>query len=263
MSRRITLLTDFGTVDGYVGAVKGVIAARGSAVLVEDVSHEIPQGDVRGASRALRRYWRLYPEGTVHLAVVDPGVGTARQPLACEADGRFLVAPDNGLLSGVFADASAWGIVRIEDSIGPPPAPAGLSATFHARDVFAPAAAHLALGRSLDALGPRVTDPVRLEEPEPVRHGSDASGVVVGVDHFGNLLTNLPGAWLATGAVVKAAGRDVRTVRTYGDASVGEVVALVGSDGRVEVAARDGSAAEELRLGLGAPVVIHAPSARR
>jgi S-adenosyl-L-methionine hydrolase (adenosine-forming) len=256
MSRRITLLTDFGTVDGYVGAVKGVIAARAPGVLVDDVSHGIDRADVRGASRALRRYWSLYPEGTVHMVVVDPGVGTTRRALACEADGRFLVAPDNGLLTPVLTDASAWWAVRIEDTPGPPPAASGRSSTFHGRDIFAPAAAHLALGRSLGALGPRVTDPIRLHEPEPVAQVGAGNGVVVGVDHFGNLLTNLPGAWLVEGGVVSIAGRQLRTVSTYGDARLGELVALVSSDGRVEVAARDGSAAEELGVGSGAAVSV-------
>jgi S-adenosylmethionine hydrolase len=262
MPRRITLLTDFGTVDGYVGAVKGVIAARAPGVPIDDVSHEIVHGDVRGAARALERYWRLYPEGTVHVVVVDPGVGTSRRALACEADGRFLVAPDNGLLSPVLAEASAWWTVWIEDASGPPPAATGFSATFHGRDVFAPAAAHLALGHPLGALGRRVTDPVRLEEPEPVRQGSAGSGVVIGVDHFGNLLTNVPGTWLTDRVVVSVAGRQLRTVRTYGEARPGELVALVGSDGRVEVAARDGSAAEQLRVGSGAAVILTQTRAR-
>jgi S-adenosylmethionine hydrolase len=258
-SPRITLLTDFGTADGYVGAVKGVLAARAPGAPVDDVSHDVPRGDVQSAAHALRRYWRLYPEGTVHVAVVDPGVGSERRALACEADGRFLVAPDNGLLSPVLGDASAWSAVQIRDAIGPPPAPSGLSATFHGRDVFAPAAAHLAQGRPLGALGPRVADPLRLEDPEPVAAEGGGRGRVVGVDRYGNLLTNVPGTWLTDRVVVTIVGRKLRTVATYADARPGELVALVSSDGRVEVAAREGSAAEQLGAGTGTEVRVARP----
>src|SRR5687767_12950124 len=150
---RITLLTDFGTRDGFVGAVKGVLATLAPGVIVDDIAHDLPAGDVEAAARALARYWRRYPEGTVHLVVVDPGVGTGRAALACSAQGRLLVGPDNGALSPALS--AAWGApaerrcVRIDASV-----PAGaVSPTFHGRDVFAPAAAALATGRVLDALG--------------------------------------------------------------------------------------------------------------
>ena len=253
---RVTLLTDFGTRDGYVGALKGVIAASVPGVVLDDVSHDVPRGDVRSASYALARYWRLYPEATVHLAVVDPGVGTARRPLACEADGRLLVAPDNGVLSRVLAATGRWRAVEIKNAASPVLASDGASATFHGRDVFAPAAAFLAAGGDLSALGPPLLNPVLFAEPSPLREAGGGRGVVVAVDRFGNLLTNLPGSWLAGADSALVATRRVPVVRTYGEGPPGGLVALVSSDGRVEVAVRDGSAADALAAGPGTEVEL-------
>ena len=255
MSRRVTLLTDFGTRDGYVGALKGVLAARAPGVLLDDVSHDIPPGDVTSALYALGRYWRLFPPGTVHLVVVDPGVGTARRPLACEAEERFVVAPDNGVATAVLEEASAWRAVEIRQVEAP--TPGGVpSATFHGRDVFAPAAALLAGGASLEVLGPPLQYPVRLEGPTPQREGKGARGVVLAVDRFGNLLTNLPGAWLDPAGRVELGGRRFPVARTYADVPPGTLAALVSSDGRVEIALRDGSAAAVTEAGSGTAVRI-------
>jgi S-adenosylmethionine hydrolase len=244
---RVTLLTDFGTRDGYVGAVKGVIARAAPGVTIDDVSHDIPPGDVWSATYAVARYWRLYPEGTVHLAVVDPGVGTSRRALACEADGRFLVAPDNGVLSRVLDEATRWTAVEARHVELPADVRTGPSATFHARDVFAPAAAHLASGLELERLGPALSDPTRLAEPRPVREERGGRGVVVAVDRFGDLLTNLPGGWIALASSrIEVRGESVRLRRTYAEAAPGELIALVSSDGRIEIAVRHGSAAARL-----------------
>jgi S-adenosyl-L-methionine hydrolase (adenosine-forming) len=202
----------------------------------------------------------LYAEGTVHLVVVDPGVGAVRRPLACQADGRFVVAPDNGILSRVLAACADWRAVDLSSAVAPDAVAAGRSSTFHGRDVFAPAAADLARGRPLDELGPPVIDPVRIEEPSPVREGGRARGVIVGVDRFGNLLTNLPGSWLERGrAAVEVRGRRLSAASTYGDVAPGELLALVNSDGRVEIAARDDSAAEHLGAGPGTEVLLLSP----
>ena len=264
---RITLLTDFGTADGYVAAMKGVIAARAPDVAVDDASHEIPPGDVAAAAWALSRYWHLYPEGTVHLVVVDPGVGSARRPLAAEARGRFFVAPDNGVLTRVLAEAEDARVVAIEakEHFRTP-----VSATFHGRDVFAPVAAALAVraatahpdgyGAILDALGPVVTDPVRLPLPAPQRLPGRLLGEVVHVDRFGNLVTNVPGDWVPTGATVRVGdGPAMRVLRTYADVSPGELLALVGSADLLEVSVRDGSAAAALGAGRGSEVEVTLP----
>src|SRR5919202_2348199 len=148
----VTLLTDFGTADGYVAEMKGVILTRAPEAEVVDVTHDIPAQDVESGRLAVARYWRRFPEGTVHVAVVDPGVGSPRAALAVESDGRWLVGPDNGLLSPALLVAGARAVaLRV---------PAGASPTFHGRDVFAPAAAELALGTPLDTLGSPANDVV-------------------------------------------------------------------------------------------------------
>lgn len=245
---RVTLLTDFGTADGYGAAMAGVIASISPDASIEHASHDVPQGDVHGASLILFRYATLYPEGTVHLVVVDPGVGTARRALAARVDGRFYVAPDNGVLTRVLSGPSDRALVSIGLL-----ADAGVSATFHGRDVFAPAAARLARGDPLESLGSPVDDPVVLHLPEPERRGAHVTGQVIQVDRFGNLISNIPGR--SAGGGVRVAGMDVGPVRrTYGDVASGELVALVGSLGLLEVSVRDGSAAERLGAERGTPI---------
>lgn len=251
--RRITLLTDFGTADGYVAAMKGVIASIAPEAIIDDASHDIPPGDVVAASHALERYWDLYPPGTVHVVVVDPGVGSARRAIAVEAEGRYFVAPDNGVLSPVF-DAAGTSIHALEDAAFRRPE---VSSTFHGRDVFAPAAAHLARGAPIARLGRPIGDPVRLEAPAAVRDEAGVHGRVVHVDRFGNLITNIPGEWVEHAAEVLVAGRSVGPIRRiYADVSPGELLALVGSAGVVEIAVRDGSAAERLGVRRGTDVRV-------
>jgi S-adenosylmethionine hydrolase len=228
--RRATLLTDFGTRDGYVAAMKGVIATIAPSAVIDDASHDIPHGDVVTAAFALRRYWRLYPPGTVHVVVVDPGVGTERAALALEAEGRFFVGPDNG----VFTYVPARTAVAL-------PAPASSAPTFHGRDVFAPAAARLLAGAQLRELGEPAHVRIALELPERPQ--------VIAVDRFGNLITNV-----TEPADVELCGRVIRLARTYGDAPVGGLVALMNSDGLLEIAVRNGSAAETLGVSRGADV---------
>jgi S-adenosyl-L-methionine hydrolase (adenosine-forming) len=250
---RVTLLTDFGTRDGYVGAMKGVISSIFPGVTLDDVSHEVEPGDIAGAALSLGRYWKRYPGGTVHLVVVDPGVGTDRRVVALEADRRFLVAPDNGVLTRVLDSASSWRAVEITN---PGYLLADRSRTFHGRDVMAPAAAYLARGIHLQRLGDPVDDLVRVPEPVPVRKEEELLGEVVALDRFGNLITNLPEAWLDGAETVEIVGRSVPLRQTYGEVPSGEPVAVVNSDARLEVAARDGSAARLLGAEVGTPVRV-------
>lgn len=252
---RITLLTDFGTRDGYVGAMKGVVASIVPGVVMDDVGHDAARGDPTAASYALGRYWNRYPSGVVHLVVVDPGVGTDRRGLAMHADGRFVVAPDNGVVTRVLEGARSWAAVNLTN---PRYLDLSGSQTFHGRDVFAPAAAHLARGLPLTLLGSAVTDPVRLPEPEPERIPQGIRGVVVAVDRFGNLVTNLPGRLLTGIESAELDGQRIRVAGTYGEVASGEPLVLVNSDDRVEVAVRDGSAAETLGVGEGARVELPA-----
>jgi len=190
----------------------------------------------------------------VHVVVVDPGVGTGRRAIAARVDGRFCVAPDNGVLSRVLDEVPAEAIVSIEN---PALRRDVVSATFHGRDIFAPAAAHLARGTPLDAFGPPIDDPILLPIPRPERLGRVIRGQVVSVDRFGNLITNVPGAWVEARAHVTVAGRDVGPLRrTYADAPPGGVLALVGSAGVVEISVHGGSAAQELAAGRGTIVSI-------
>jgi S-adenosyl-L-methionine hydrolase (adenosine-forming) len=251
--RRITLLTDFGTRDGYVGAVKGILATQAPSALVEDISHDLPPGDIRKGSLVLGRYWLRYPPGTVHLTVVDPGVGTGRRALALQVEGHFHVAPDNGVLSQVLNQTRTWRCVSLVPAAGSPPPE---SRTFHGRDVFAPAAARLAAGTPLEELGPEVTDPVRHLEPRWRKTGEWLVGEVVEEDRFGNLATNLPEEMARLAGGVEAGEYGVPFRDTYGDAREGELLALRDSEGRVEIAVRGGSAADRLRMGVGGVVRI-------
>jgi S-adenosyl-L-methionine hydrolase (adenosine-forming) len=249
---RVTLLTDFGTVDGYVAAIKGVLASIVEDLPVDDASHEVVPGDVEAAAWALGRYWRLYPRGTVHLVVVDPGVGTARRALAVEADGRFVVAPDNGVLTRVLDEASTATLVTIENAahMRHP-----VSRTFHGRDILAPAAAWLATGGGLSDLGPAIHDPVLLPIPLPIRRAGGVDGMVVHVDRFGNLITNIPADMVVGAVMVVVDGRDVGAPReAYGQVMPGDPLAIIGSAGMLEIAVRDGSAASLLGGGRGSMV---------
>lgn len=250
---RLTLLTDFGTADGYAAAMKGVIASICPEAVVDDASHEIPPGDVEAGAWALARYWRLYPPGTVHVVVVDPGVGGERRALALRADDRLLLAPDNGILTRVLEEARAWAAAAIQERQY---LRSEISRTFHGRDVFAPAAAHLALGVRLEELGPAVSDPVRLPLARFAITPEAVLGSVIHVDRFGNLVTNIPANWVSAGHVM-AGGRDLGDARrSYVEAEPGEALALVGSAGLLEVSVRDGSAAALLGLGRGAEVRV-------
>lgn len=260
--RRVTLLSDFGTADGYAAVMAGVVAAAAPSARIEHASHDIPPGDLLTAALTLSRYAFLYPEDTVHLVVVDPGVGTGRRALAARVGGRFFVAPDNGVLSRVLERGEGEVVALEHDQAkqaGAPPGETPTSATFHGRDIFAPAAARLARGETLDALGSEISDPVHLELPAPGRTADAVVGEVIQVDRYGNLITNIPASWLREleTATVRVSTRAVGPLaRTYADVEPGELVALEGSIGMLEVSLRNGSAAELLGLGRGAPVRV-------
>lgn len=251
---RITLLTDFGTADGYVAAMKGAIATIAPNVTIDDAGHDVPRGDVTAASHALARYWDRYPPGTVHVVVVDPGVGGARRAIAARVSDRLFVAPDNGVLSRVLESAGADAVVSLDD---PAYHAAAVAPTFHGRDIFAPVAAHLAHGVPLGVLGPEVRDPTIIPEPRPRREHGRVVGAVVHSDRFGNLITNIPADHVPAGATVRVAGTKVGPVRrTYADVEPGEVLALIGSTGRLEISVRDGDAGARLEAAPGTEVVV-------
>lgn len=254
----VTLLTDFGTADAFVGVMKGVILGIAPHAHLVDLTHEVPPQAVAIAAFLLETARREFPPGTVHLVVVDPGVGSARRALAVEGPRARFVAPDNGVLSPVLEAgeaAAVHALTRPEFFRHP------VSRTFHGRDVFAPVAGHLANGVPLAALGPPVTDPVRLALPRPEpRPDGGAAGEVLHVDRFGNLITNLPAALATAGRgipLVTVAGRQIRGLaESYTAVPADRPGAIVGSAGTVEVFLRGGSAAALLAVGRGAPVIL-------
>jgi S-adenosylmethionine hydrolase len=256
----ITLTTDFGHKDPFVGVMKGQVLRRFPAARLVDLTHEILVHCPAEAGFWLGRSFGYFPPGTVHVAVVDPGVGSSRDIAVVEAEGQLFLAPDNGLLAGVLGRLDGPPILRrLGDDVLRELGIDRLSPTFHGRDVFAPVAAELAAGRLRpEALGPVVHELVQGRLDEPVLAAGELRGTVLTVDHFGNLLTNLDASMVAQVArpVVRAGGREIMVRRTYSDVGPGEYVALVNSFGVLEVARAESSAAEGLGLGRGAPIVV-------
>ncbi|GAB5403409.1 MAG: hypothetical protein Aurels2KO_16400 [Aureliella sp.] len=270
MRRVITLLSDFGTQDGYVAQMKASVLATCNDCHLVDVTHEIPPQDIATASRVLHRTAFRFPPGSVHVAVVDPGVGTERQVIAASIGSHYFVAPDNGLLTDILGDHSVDEVVRVEHTTAE-------SCTFHGRDVMAPAAAQIATGQSLQSIGNAVeTDLVVLQQPEPVVRETAIETSVSTVDHFGN--ASLLGceelaAWLqdavekrlslrllrkdsSSGGDQADEGLAVHCCSTYGEKNPGECVLLKGSQYDFEIAIVNGSAADQLNLHIGQPLTL-------
>jgi S-adenosyl-L-methionine hydrolase (adenosine-forming) len=244
----VTLLTDFGTADSYVAEMKGVILTRSPSTVLVDISHEVPPGDVRSAAYVLGRTWHRFPAATVHLVVVDPGVGTSRAALAFSAHDHWFVGPDNGVFTPVLHDAEVTAVMLT--------APPGASNTFHGRDVFAPAAAALADGVAVPSLGEAFGElPKRFAYTELRQDGNALVGEVVYVDRFGSLITNISSDALSLSTRVEVEDLDLGGLkRTYSDVPSGSLLAYVGSGGMIEIAVRNGSAAERLGVGIGGRV---------
>jgi hypothetical protein len=254
----ITLTTDFGLADGYVAAMKGVILGIAPQATVIDITHQIEPQNVREAAYVLRTALPYFPPGAVHVAVVDPGVGSVRRAMAARAGGSLLVGPDNGVFTYAMQDAGQpVACVHLDNPTYWLP---HVSRTFHGRDIFSPVAAHLANGVPLEALGSPIDDPVRFDV-QPPRRAPDGSlhGQVIHVDRFGNLVSNIPGDWLAGKLwIVHIAGRQIiGPSLTYADAAPGQLLTLVSSDGTLEVAVRDGNAAARLGVAASEPITVH------
>ncbi|MCK5526083.1 MAG: SAM-dependent chlorinase/fluorinase [Candidatus Latescibacteria bacterium] len=247
----VTLTTDFGTRDPFVGAMKGVMLGIHPDVRIVDIAHEIPPRDIVEAAFVLRESCPYFPAGTIHVAVVDPGVGSERRALIVETERYWFVGPDNGLFGWLDETGTVRRVVAItnRDLMRPE-----VSATFHGRDVFAPAAAHLSKGIKVSAFGPKVSDWVRLEFPQPKIEGDRLLGRVVRVDRFGNAITNISEetfwAFAGDGAFEIGAGavRLREIARSYASVSEGEPLALFGSSGVLEVSVHGGPASETLGL---------------
>ncbi len=260
----ITLLTDFGTADYFVSAMKGVILSINPDIRVVDITHQIPAQDIEAAAFTLLVAYGSFPKGTIHLAVVDPGVGSTRRAVSVEANGHFFVGPDNGIFSYVFEserDAKVFELTN-EDYFRHP-----VSATFHGRDVFAPVAAALTTGMGPGELGKEITDPVRLTplRPQKSKDGT-IKGRIVHIDRFGNCITNLTPRELTpkmteAGAYLVVHGTRIRLFRSFFSEQRGsgrELFAIWGSAGFLELAATNRSAAKVLRAKRGDNVVVSA-----
>ncbi len=263
----ITLLTDFGAQDVFVGILRGVILSIAPEARIIDLTHLIPPQDVRQGARALARAAPYFPPGTIHLAVVDPGVGTARRPLAARLGASYFVGPDNGLITLLVRrarhenqDCAFVHLTRREFWL------AEVSRVFHGRDIFAPVAAHLARGVAIDDLGSAVQDVVLLEFAEPQSTPSGLRGEVTTIDHFGNVLTNIEPMHVAGRRVVQVQVNECQidgVVETFGEGESGALVALWSSDGHLCLAEVNGSAARRVRAHPGDPVhVTFAPGGK-
>lgn len=252
----VTLLTDFGTTDGYVAAMKGVILSARPDTQIIDAAHDIPAHDVRAGAWALRHYWKLYPKDTIHIAVVDPGVGSARRALLARADGRWLIGPDNGLFSWALREARKTDVWALKTTVR---RASEISATFHGRDVFAHAAGLLAAGAPLRDLVGRTIRPRLFPRPRPVRRGREIWGAVMHIDQFGNAITNIPADMLkGPGPRLIECGpfRVSGLAQCYADAPPGHPLALVESTGLLELAVREGNAAKARLIRLGDRVLV-------
>jgi S-adenosyl-L-methionine hydrolase (adenosine-forming) len=255
----ITLTTDFGLSDHFVGVMKGVIFSIAPAVRVIDISHGVEPYNIADGAFTIAQAYRYFPKNTIHIIVVDPGVGSARRPLLAEAAGQYFIAPDNGVLSMILVREKTARVRHItaEKYFLHP-----VSRTFHGRDVFSPVAGHLAAGAPPAKFGKLIEDHILAAFDQPAKTGRDTwTGLILKADHFGNLATNFhidqfPS--LRTHPFkIKAGSRSIsRLALTFSECAPGELFAIVGSSGYVEIAAAEASAARALGCGAGAPVEL-------
>lgn len=252
----LTLLTDFGLSDVYVGVMKGTIAQINPRIPVIDLTHQIPPQNIAMARFHLMSAFPYFPKGTVHVAVVDPGVGGSRRAIAVQLESAFLVGPDNGIFSGVLSQHRAMAAVELTNPhYWHTPNP---SSTFHGRDIFAPVGAHLATGVLLAKLG-NLIDPASLVQfplPEAVETSSGVRGVIQAIDRFGNLITNIPGDRLPQAWSIRIEDQVYPGRKTYAESKHGEILGLVGSHGWVEIAVNGGNAQKQLGLLVGSAINI-------
>jgi len=247
----ITLTTDFGLSDPYVAMMKGVILSINPSARLVDVTHQIGTGSISQAALLIRETFPYFPEGTVHLTVVDPGVGSDRRLIALQAGAHFFVGPDNGIFWPVFQDFGGAKAVHLTQPRYFLPS---ITRTFHGREIFAPVAAHLSLGLSLESLGPSIHDLAKLTVPQPFVKEGVLCGQIIRVDNFGNLVTNIPSRdllnFLESGPLRIKAGKLVirKLSRIYADCEEGEPLALINSSNLLEIAVNLGRASEYIGL---------------
>jgi S-adenosyl-L-methionine hydrolase (adenosine-forming) len=256
----VTLTTDYGTNDHLVGVMKGVILSINPDVTLVDITHGVLAHDVLDGALTIGQAYKYFPPKTIHVVVVDPGVGTERRPILVAGDQHYFVAPDNGVLSSVYDQTEAlyvWHIIS-EHYFRQP-----VSKTFHGRDIFAPVAAWLSKSWQTSAFGEAITDFTRFAIPKPKTSGNTTRGVVLRVDQFGNLITNLriedvPALASADGKCTIKAGSAVigKMVTTFAEGASGELVGIIGSSGYLEICVNKASAARTLGIGRGTEVTV-------
>ncbi len=238
----ITLITDFGLKDHYVGAMKGVIFSINPDARIIDISHEIPAHDVFYGAFTLRNFYRYFPEETIHVAVVDPGVGGRRKPLVVRADGNIFIGPDNGLFTFIYRDSKSAKVAEITNVKY---MLSNVSSTFHGRDIFAPAAAHLSLGVAVEELGKTVRKPVAIEIREPKVGKNEIIGEFIHEDIFGNLITNIPSNLIKPESVFFIGKTAINGLsKSYAEAPKGKLLAIAGSSGFIEISVNQGRAVD-------------------
>ncbi len=243
MSRIITLTSDFGLADHYVGSMKGVILGINSDVVIVDISHEIPKYDIVRAALLIGNFYAYFPKDTIHVVVVDPGVGSERKPIAIESEQGIFVGPDNGVFSLILEQECS-----VYDISNPDFMLKDISSTFHGRDIFAPAAAHLSRGADINQIGGELSSPKLISINKPQVLESEIIGEVIYKDSFGNLITNIPGEMINEESQIIIDDHIIDTVASsYNDVSRGEVLAIIGSSGFLEIAVNQGSASEHIK----------------
>jgi len=252
----ISLTTDFGLTDPYVGIMKGVILSINPEARVIDISHHIKAGSIFQAAGVIREAYHFFPSGTIHVGVVDPGVGSDRRLILVKADEHFFVGPDNGIFWPIITSHSNIRTIHLTESKFFLP---HVAHTFHGRDIFAPVAAHLSLGVDLEDMGKPIDDPVPLQLPLPRLTEGTIYGQVIRVDHFGNLITNVHEKDLKPPTkdrpVIKIGEFTIKGVhKTYADAGVGKMLAMIGSSGLMEIAVNLGRACD--RLGINSEDIV-------
>ena len=251
----ITLLTDFGEKDGFVGTMKGVILSINSKATIIDISHEIPAQDVEAGAFVLNSSYRYFPVGTIHVAVIDPGVGSERKILAVQSDDYFFIAPDNQLLKYIFHSGETLTVVEVLNKqffLNK------ISHTFHGRDIFAPVAAHLSTNVGIEQLGQKTKKYDRGIVQQPIITESNISGKIIYSDKFGNLISNIPAELIDKPISIIQIGSTMlnRLSKSYTEVEINQPLAIIGSHGYIEIAIRNGNARQQLSLDRGETITI-------
>jgi len=262
----ITLTTDFGRSDPYVAMMKGVILSINPDAKIIDITHQIPAGSIQEGGSIIKDSYKYFPSATVHIGVVDPGVGGKRRPIVVLVDNYFFIGPDNGLFSTIIESQRHPDVIHLNETKYWMP---NISSTFHGRDVFAPVAAHLSLGLNPFLMGEKIDNPTHIASPHPHKNNSDLVGEIIRVDHFGNLITNITREHLSQfpmskGLIIKVGSLTLKKISpTYNDVPEGQPLALIGSSDALEIAVNMGSAQNDLceKCKIGTRVIVRRHSA--